>query len=89
MIKTVKAERVIVEDLVEDILCNICGESCRDRMAMNYEYMTCQASWGFDSTRDTYTTVFHVCEPCYDSKILPLLKIAPIETSFMWGGDDE
>ena len=43
--KQIKTKRVTEPKLV-DITCDICGESCRDKMDMNYEMVCLKGSLG-------------------------------------------
>ena len=69
--KTVKKEL----DELDDVYCNICGKSCKKEM--NFEYAYIIADWGYDSQKDLEVHEAHICEECYDEKILPLFKINP------------
>lgn len=60
-----------VEQLT-DILCDLCGNTCRDSMGINYEYATLKATWGYNSNKDCQHHEAHICEKCYDN--LPLVK---------------
>ena len=73
--------RTIEEEYVKDVICNMCGESCRDRMDMNFECATLSASWGYCSRKDTERHHSHLCEDCYD-KLVEQFKIPPTEVEF-------
>ena len=64
MLKFEKVE--IVEERVVDIICNVCGKSCRDKCDMNYEYADLSANWGYGSNKDMLQTHAHICSSCYD-----------------------
>ena len=59
---------------LEDVICNKCGESTTTECG--YEAMTCDAFWGYGSTRDGTQITFHLCEKCtYD--FVSTLKVLP------------
>lgn len=87
MIKLKRVERTTVEYTTEDVVCNFCGKSCRDKFSMNFEHVECMAHWGFGSKRDTVSTLFHVCEPCFETRLLPMMVLPPTETSSLFGYD--
>jgi len=62
MRKIKKATREIEE--LEDIICDICGKSCKDDLNMNYEFSTLSASWGYGSHADTTQWYGEFCESC-------------------------
>lgn len=77
------------ENIVTDVICDICGKSCKkdERIVDNelridqgdvfylFEYMTLYANWGFYSTsKDTQEWTAHVCEQCVDEKLSPMIK---------------
>ena len=51
---------------IEDVLCDICGKSCRDGYDMNYEFSTLSASWGYGSHKDSERWYGEFCESCSD-----------------------
>lgn len=70
----------LVEKKVEDVVgvvCNICGEDI-PHGECGPEYATLKASWGYGSPKDTQQHEAHICEPCYDEKIVPLFKVSHI-----------
>ena len=59
-------------EVLEDILCDRCGESCRRFRSKEdptdiYEYATITANWGYHSNRDTESHSALICEKCFDS----------------------
>jgi hypothetical protein len=65
----------IVEQLVfvvDDIICDICGNSCKK--PMNYEYMDLHAAWGYDSGYDGQVWTAEICEECVVKFLIPLIK---------------
>lgn len=58
---------------IVDVLCDICGKSCKDEYDMNYEYSQLIACWGYGSRKDTESWNFNFCEECSD-KIRDFIK---------------
>lgn len=81
MLKTHTEEVVEVKEIIDEVVCNCCGEnikrvaSCKDIM---YEYVTVQSNWGYfqNSFIDGEQHEIHLCEKCY-CYLLSQLKIAP------------
>ena len=63
-------------DVLEDIICNGCGETCKDHMDMNFECATVTAHWGYCSPWDTEAHEAHLCVKCYKN-LLETLKLEP------------
>jgi len=67
MIKT--KTKMVETEIVEDIICDFCGESCRkdtgDKKIAEFEYGTLHASWGYWSGQDGEETLLYVCEKCF------------------------
>lgn len=61
--KKIKKATKEIEEL-EDLICDICGKSCRDHLDMNYEFSTLSASWGYGSSKDTTQWHGDFCENC-------------------------
>lgn len=59
-------EVVATHTVVDDILCDCCGKSCRDDHDMNYEMATLRSSWGYCSRKDGTTWSCDLCEDCAD-----------------------
>lgn len=69
---------------VADILCNICGESCKIPIGggcFNIEAVTVKADFGYGSDRDGEHHEAHLCQGCYEARLLPLFTLNAIETS--------
>ena len=64
MEKIIRVTREVEE--IEDILCDICGKSCKDNSSNLYEFLTLHASWGYGSHRDCTTWDGEICESCSD-----------------------
>jgi hypothetical protein len=72
-------------EVTASVTCNICAQVVVNR-GCGAEYATLTASWGYDSKKDLQYHEAHICEPCYDIHITPLMKI-PTFTNNMtaWG----
>ncbi len=57
------------ETVLVDVLCNRCGESCRDSMGMNFEAAEVTCGWGYCSDKDGQGHSGHLCEKCYDAMV--------------------
>lgn len=81
MLKTHEETQTTTVVVVDDILCNKCGQSIRmvpangwlnppfDWLRPNVNGMECvtiDKSWGFSSTRDMTRQYVNLCEPCWD-----------------------
>jgi|ERR1035437_3052722 hypothetical protein len=60
--------------VIESVSCNICGNKILDK-GCGREYATISAEWGYDSNKDMTRHEAHICESCYDAKIVPLLTV--------------
>lgn len=70
--------------MLKDVVCDLCGQSCRDEHDFNYHYATLTATWGYGSGKDGETWEAHICEKCVDS--LPFVaKIRRREYMLMTG----
>lgn len=54
-------------DIYEDVICDKCGKSCLDSEAMNFEYASIEACWGFCTRKDAEHHTAELCEDCYDA----------------------
>jgi hypothetical protein len=69
--KEVETHEVVVLD---DVICNVCGESCftkphlgfTDLKPENLAYIEINHVWGFCSHKDMDQHFAHICEPCWD-----------------------
>lgn len=70
MVKTtIEVHEVVV---IDDILCNQCGQSCRVPEAAEKREFDCldaNVNWGYHSSKDLETHKWHLCETCYDALI--------------------
>lgn len=75
----------INKEIVTDILCDCCGESCMTQdhgeTARSFEYMRLSACWGYDSNKDLEKWDAFLCEKCVDEK-LPFIKFQKTELKF-------
>lgn len=65
MIKT--NNKQIKADIVEDVICDVCGKSCKN--STNFEYMTLKKYWAYGSKKDGEFWEAHICEKCVDEKL--------------------
>jgi len=56
--------KIYNEEPITNILCDICGESCKK--SADYEYAYLSANWGYDSKKDGEQHRAHLCEKCYN-----------------------
>lgn len=64
-------------EVITDVICDICGGTCsRGEMVdvVGHEYMTLHANWGYFSDKDLEDWKAHICEPCVDKHLVPLVK---------------
>lgn len=78
-----KEIKEITTEVITDIICDSCGESCKvdkylidnDKHPDNgqnhcsFEYMKLEARWGYHSNKDLESWTAHVCEKCVDGKL--------------------
>jgi hypothetical protein len=65
--------KTIEEDKIVDVTCDICMESCRDSIDMNFEHLTIKGNWGYGSDKDGETWEAHVCEKCSEEYLSKLI----------------
>jgi hypothetical protein len=78
----IKVVKSINNEVVTDIICDCCGKSCKvDEFKIDnelrpdngethydFEFMSLQAHWGYNSNKDTESWTAHICEKCVDEK---------------------
>lgn len=77
--------RKVLRDEVEDIVCDVCGNGCRNECGDlvsdigMVEYATLEALWGYCSTRDGESYRCEMCEGCFEkvSAFIDSLKPPP------------
>ena len=86
MIKTKTIQKVVHEQEQEEVLCDICGESCGIRVEnmnkevfLRFEYMKLETHWGYYSSKDCEHWSAQVCEACVDTHLVPLIKFRKVE----------
>lgn len=57
-------EKKIKQIMLKDMVCDFCGESCRDKIDLNFEFSTLYAFWGYGSEHDDEILEKHFCEKC-------------------------
>jgi len=71
-------KEVVEKEVVDDIICNICGKSTIDIGKLNHEYVTLSGDFGFYSGHDGIVVQAHVCVNCYYEKIVSLFTISSV-----------
>ncbi len=81
MIKTKTKKKLVSQEEVEEVTCDMCGESCgkeahvyKGKTQIRFEYMTLEAYWGYYSSKDFEYWTAQVCETCVDTRLAPLIK---------------
>lgn len=59
-----KYEKRVRQTLI-DILCDICGASCKTQLD-DFEYAELSATWGYCSSKDGESHTTLMCENCFD-----------------------
>ncbi len=55
-----------VVEVVSDVRCDVCGESCQTEGAVtNIAFGTLSAQWGYGSEHDGEKCEVHLCEDCF------------------------
>lgn len=80
----------IDEEVTVDIICNVCGNSCKDREGMNYEgLLEASVQGGYASKLgDMLTYTFSICEGCLEN-IFKTFKHPPETYNPMSHGEDD
>ena len=52
-------------DVISDIRCDVCDESCSPVEGYDPLYGTLSAKWGYGSTHDGEAYEVHLCESCF------------------------
>lgn len=63
---------------LDEILCDICGESCKKEH--DHEYASLSATWGYDSNKDLLSHQIELCENCFDKTISFLKDIRTVSS---------
>jgi len=71
-----KKYKKVLKDEVDDVICDVCGDSCRkdcSHMLNDHgEYATLEAIWGYCSRRDGDDYKCDMCENCFE-KVLAFI----------------
>jgi len=56
-------------EVVDDVICNKCGCSCKAKPPKTWDdcWLEIKASWGYGSTKDCTIQTAHLCEACWDA----------------------
>jgi protein-arginine kinase activator protein McsA len=88
----IKQTKLVEKEVVEDVLCNKCGESCKDYVDAAHEFFnlnhaTITPDFGYGSRLyDMDSWEVHICESCY-AEFEATFKIKPKKEQniFAWG----
>ena len=65
------------ESIIQDILCNVCGEKIHKNEYGYFEdFLSIEQEWGYHSKFDGETHCIDICQKCYEV-FLSNLKIKP------------
>jgi hypothetical protein len=76
--KTIEAEEIA------DIICDVCGKSCKKHPKADFEFATLNSTWGYFSKKDMERHQIIFCEDCYD-EFLEERGIKPFITDYAPG----
>lgn len=77
MIKTKTITQTEEIEVVDNIICNMCGKPCPDPMDVGqWEYAMLSAHWGYGSHRDGRVEKSHICPDCYE-RLVDMFVIKP------------
>ena len=65
------------ETVIDEVICNCCGESIRE-LDQNSDYLHIEKDWGYFSAYDMENHKFDLCNTCY-IRIINMFKI-PVTT---------
>ncbi|MGV8173304.1 MAG: hypothetical protein ACP5M6_03765 [Methanobrevibacter sp.] len=74
MIKSHIENVIKQEEVVDDVICNMCGNKVSRSLGEICDHVHVVQSWGYFSNKDTERHTFDLCEDCYD-KIVGQFKI--------------
>lgn len=57
-------EMNVPSKVVEDVVCDSCQKSTKDKFGWNFEYASLTAHWGYGSSMDDTEWNYHLCEEC-------------------------
>jgi uncharacterized cysteine cluster protein YcgN (CxxCxxCC family) len=60
-----KKYEIIPTTALTDVLCDICGTSCKTQLN-DFEYAELSATWGYCSSKDGESHTTLMCENCFD-----------------------
>lgn len=89
MIKTHNEKIEVDKEILDDIICNKCGESCKDSSGMNYEgLIEASVEGGYASKLgDTVRYTFSLCENCL-SALFDTFKFDPSKNYGLFSGGE-
>ena len=73
--KIFKSKKV---QIVDEVVCDVCGESCKD-LNFGNEHATLTADWGYASKKDGERYSVDLCEKCFEKTVQFLQSIRQIK----------
>ena len=67
-----KLKKLPVDSIV-DVECDICHQSCKREIGIEYAQLSVPGGWGYDSRKDGERHECDMCEDCYD-KVREFIK---------------
>lgn len=75
-------------EVIADIICDSCGNSCKTEV--DYEYMTLEANWGYGTKKDMERWNAQICEKCVDEKFSFIkFKISEVHFQTVLGTEED
>ena len=53
-------------DRIVDVVCDVCGQSCKNDVSIEYAQLHVPGGWGYGSRKDGEWHDCDLCEDCYD-----------------------
>ena len=85
MVKSHKAKKMQEIKIVDEVICNCCGQPIKKDEWNNshfYDHIHISKNWGYFSNHDGETHKLDICEECCE-KLLETFKIKPEITEYM------
>ena len=57
-------QKELLSEVLEDVICDICGKSCKINLSALYEFSILKATWGYGSHKDCTQWDGEFCEEC-------------------------
>lgn len=59
----------VFKKVVDDVICDVCGQSTTRDENIGADFATLEASWGYGSPNDGTKYDIHLCENCFNEAI--------------------